>query len=96
MERLTNDRLETMGPDDEVAGTGLSVAEIQGVARRQLIGSIAVAIFIAGVAGLAVMKPASTDASLATTRGFTVVQQPVLTTPAGHHIAAMKNVSEVP
>jgi len=92
MDRLSSDRLESIGLDDEIAGTGLTVSAMQGVARRQLIGSIAVAIFVAAVAGLAAMKPARIDTAAAPTRGFAVVQQPVLTTPAGQHIAATKNM----
>jgi hypothetical protein len=96
MERISSHRLESTGRDDGMAWTGLSVGAIQGVARRQLIGSIVVAIFIAAVAGLAAMKPARTDAISSPSHGFAVVQQPIFTTPPGHHVAAAKNAAEVP
>jgi hypothetical protein len=96
MQGISSRSLESSGRDDSMAGTGLSVGAIQGVARRQLVGSIVVAIFIAAVAGLAAMKPARTDAIASPSHGFAVVQQPVFTTPPSHHIAAAKSAAEVP
>jgi hypothetical protein len=55
MEKL--DRLD----DDETA-LGLSDTEIRWVARRQLVGSLIVAVIIAAVAGLMVARPARLDA----------------------------------
>jgi hypothetical protein len=54
MEKL--DRLD----DDETA-LGLSDAEIRWAARRQLVGSLIVAVMIAAVAGLMVARPARLD-----------------------------------
>ena len=96
MERLLNQASESIGRDDDITGTGLSVGAIQGVARRQLVGSVVVAMFIAAVAGLAAMKPARNDAVSPPAHGFAVIQQPVFTTPAGHHVAAARNTTEVP
>jgi hypothetical protein len=96
MERLVNQASESIERDDDIGGTGLSVGAMQGVARRQLVGSLVVAMFIAAVAGLAAIKPARNDAISPPTRGFAVIQQPVFTTPAGDHMAAARNAIEVP
>jgi hypothetical protein len=56
MDHSSPDDVLFHGREDAIAGVELSVRGLQDVARRQLRGSIAVAILIAGVAGLAGMQ----------------------------------------
>ena len=78
-----------------IAGIDLSVSGIQAVARRQLIGSIVVAIFVSIVACLVGAAPVH-DNSIASAQYLPTVQQPIFVTPASQNIAAMKHKNEVP
>jgi pilus assembly protein Flp/PilA len=83
--------------DEEVIDKGrLSVGEMQGVARRQLVGSVAVAILVVAVAALTAMRPASRDATFPPAHRVTFIQQPAFMTPPGRHAAAAKYELEVP
>jgi hypothetical protein len=78
--------------DDEAIAGGLSSAEIQAVARRQLVASIAVAVVIALGVGLAALMPAShasNDAEAAPHR-LALVQQPTFATPLSARLASAK------
>lgn len=74
--------------DDEIT-PGLSVGEVQSVARRQLAGSIVVAIMIAAVAGLTALKPASQDRADVGLLRSAAVQQPSFVTEPGQRVAAL-------
>jgi hypothetical protein len=69
-----------------VPGTGMSVNALQSVARRQLIGSVVVALGVVVIAALVAMRPVQVEAS-ATSHNFAVVQQPSFVT---QHFAATK------
>jgi hypothetical protein len=79
--------VEFLRDESTVPGTGLSVGALQSVARRQLIGSIVVALGVVVIATLLAVRPVHTEASNAPTRGMTVVQQPSFVT---QHFAATK------
>ena len=70
-----------------VPGTGLSVGGLQSVARRQLAGSIIVAIGIVAVATLTALQPAHLTTNATPSHNFAIVQQPSLVT---QHFAASK------
>jgi hypothetical protein len=76
--------------DDDNAGLGLSEAELQAMARRQLAASIAVAIVIALGVALAALTPASRGHGEAAAHRSVLVQQPVMTVPFDHQLAARK------
>ena len=78
-----------------MAGIDLSVSGIQAVARRQLVGSIVVTIFVSIVACLVAAAPAHETAT-APAQYSPRVQQPIFVTPPGRNIAAMKHKNEVP
>jgi hypothetical protein len=82
--------------EDAIGGVGLSVGAVQSVARRQLIGSIVVALLIAAVAGTAALKPIYSVATTAPAHGFAVIQQPTFVTLPDQRIAATKRKIEVP
>jgi hypothetical protein len=82
MEKL--DRLD----DDETA-LGLSDPEIRWVARRQLVGSLIVAVMIAAVAGLMVARPARLDTVEAAPSRVSGVKQPSFVTAPGSRIAGL-------
>jgi hypothetical protein len=69
-----------------VAGTGMSVDALQSVVRRQLIGSVVVALGVVVIATLVAMRPAQVEAS-AQSHSFAIVQQPSFVT---QHFAATK------
>jgi len=70
-----------------VAGTGMSVDALQSVARRQLIGSVVVAVGVVAVAVLVAMQPTRPDVAMTRSHNFAVVQQPSFVT---QHFAAEK------
>jgi len=78
-----------------IAGIDLSVSGIQAVARRQLIGSVVVAIFLSIVAYLMAAAPVHDNAT-ASAQYLPTVRQPIFVTPASRNIAAMKHKNEVP
>ena len=82
--------------EDAIGRVGLSVGAVQSVARRQLIGSIVVALLIAAVAGIAALKPISSVATTAPAHGFAVIQQPTFMTLPDQRISATKRNIEVP
>jgi hypothetical protein len=67
----------------------LSAGEVRSVIRRQLIGSIVVAVAIAMFAGLTALKPSHVAENAAVHR-FAVVQQPTFVVPASERLAAWK------
>src|SRR5579862_7117774 len=83
--------VEFLRGESAVPGTGLSVSGIQSVARRQLVGSIVVAVLVAAVAGFAALRPIHSAPAEANAHNFAIVQQPVFETPANHRIAAAKH-----
>jgi hypothetical protein len=77
--------------DDDAIGFGLGDdSEIQAMARRQFVASIAVAIVIALGFALALIMPASRDHADVAARRSIIVQQPAMEILPGHRIAAAK------
>jgi hypothetical protein len=74
--------------DRDGAGLGLSAAELQAMARRQLAASIAVAIVIALGVALAALTPASRDHGQIAAHRSLLVQQPTMTMPPDHRLAS--------
>lgn len=90
-----------MGADnylnEEAIAAGLSDAEIQIVAKRQLVASLAVAIVIALGVGLTAVMPASHDRAEAGVRKYTLVQQPTfVSAPAQRFASAKSHAIELP
>jgi hypothetical protein len=82
--------------EEAIAGVELSVEGIRAVARRQLAGSIVVALLIAGVAGLSATRPSRDLAAAPSRQIFPVVRQPTFSTPLEHNLAAVKRTKEIP
>jgi hypothetical protein len=82
--------------EDAIGGVGLSVGAVQSVARRQLIGSIVVALLIAAVASIAALQTMDSVATTAPAHGFAVIQQPTFMILPDQHIAATKRKIAVP
>jgi hypothetical protein len=82
--------------EDAIGGVGLSFGTVQSVARRQLIGSIVVALLIVAVAGITALKPIYSVGTTAPAHGFAVIQQPTFVTLPDQRIAATKRKIEVP
>jgi hypothetical protein len=82
--------------DDDEQGFALSVGELRSVARRQLIGSVAVAFVIAAVAGLMALKSGPNDGRYASAHNFPIVQQPTIVTSTEHFAATVNRAAEVP
>jgi hypothetical protein len=81
---------EDLVDDHDDTGLGLSEAELQAMARRQLAASIAVAIVIALGVALAALTPASRGHGEAAAHRSVLVQQPTMTAPPDHRLAARK------
>jgi hypothetical protein len=77
-------------------GAGLSVAAMQAVARRQLVGSVVVALFIMSAAGVAALKPVYRPATAAQTRSFALVQHAAFTILPAQRVAAATREIETP
>ena len=85
-----------LSDESAVPGTGLSVSMVQSVARRQLVGSIVMAVIIGVFAALIALRPVHTASVAVATHGLATVQQPVLETPASDRLAAVKRHTELP
>ena len=81
---------EDLVDDHDDTGLGLSEAELQAMARRQLAASIAVAIVIALGVTLAALTPASRGHGEAAAHRPLLVQRPAMTVPPDHQLAARK------
>jgi hypothetical protein len=77
---------EILRDESVVPGTGMSVDALQSVARRQLIGSVVVALGVVVIAAFVAMRPAQVEAS-SPSHSFAAVQQPTFVT---QHFAATK------
>jgi hypothetical protein len=96
MDRSSPDDVLVPGREEAIAGVELSVRGLQDVARRQLVGSIVVAILIAGVAGLAAMQPTHEVAAARPGQILPTVWRPTLATPPTQIVAAVKRKKETP
>ena len=81
---------------DAIGGLGLGADEMRSVARRQLAGSIAVAVVIAAFAGLMAVRPVHREAQYAAAHKSSVIQKPVFVTPPEHLLAAVNGATELP
>jgi len=85
------DRAEEMA----IEGLGLTISEMQGVARRQLAGSLVVGLLILAIAaGLALRSNRVAEPSYSVAHG--AAQQPIFVTPSRHVIAATRHEIETP
>jgi hypothetical protein len=83
--------------DDEAIASGLSGADIQAVAKRQFVASVAVAIVIALGVIVAMTMPASHDyAGVAASHKVATVQQPKFVAATDHVVAAKSTGLELP
>jgi len=82
--------------EQTIAGVGLSVASMQAVARRQLVGSVVVAMLIAAAAGLTAIRPGGSHDTSRSAHDFADIQQPTFVTAPGAQMAAMKHDFETP
>jgi hypothetical protein len=97
MEEMSNDSFDSAQRDDAIDGVGLTIGAMQAVARRQLVGSVVVAILVATVAGVVALRSTDLAApSFATAHNIRGVQQPTFVTPPEHLIATTKRAVEVP
>jgi hypothetical protein len=82
--------------EEDVIGPGLSDAEIQAVARRQFVASVAVAVVIACGVGLTLVMPASRDRVEAAAHRFASVQQPTFVSQTPQRSASATHQIELP
>ncbi|HLW92551.1 MAG TPA: hypothetical protein VKS78_14800 [Roseiarcus sp.] len=85
-----------LAQDDVIEGVGITVGAMQGVARRQLAGSIVVAMLVAAVAAMTTMSSARHETGYATARYAPVVQQPTFVASPDRVVAAAKRQTELP
>lgn len=83
---------ETEYSTDEAIAAGLTAEEIQAVARRQLIASVAVAVVIAFGVAVAALMPGAQTSNYAEipTHKVAGVQQPKFVQPLDHGVASAK------
>jgi hypothetical protein len=96
MDHSSPDDVQFPGREEAIAGVELSVRGLQDVARRQLLGSIVVAILIAGVAGLAAMQPSREVVAARSGQISPTVWRPTFATPTSQNVAAVKRKKETP
>jgi hypothetical protein len=96
MDRASPDDVLLPRREDAIAGVELSVRGLQDVARRQLQGSIVVAILIAGVAGLAGMQSNRQVAAARSGQISPTVWRATFATPTSQNVAAVKRKKETP
>ena len=75
------DDLNFVRGEDIIEGFGLTAVAMRSVARRQLVGSIVVALLIAAAVGVAAMKPIRKADTTAPTHRFAVIRQPTFVLP---------------
>jgi hypothetical protein len=75
--------------DSDESDLGLSDPEIRWVARRQLVGSLIVALMIAAVASLMAVRPARLETVNSPPSRVAGVQQPSFVTPLGQRVAGV-------
>jgi len=96
MDHLSPDDAPLQVGEEAIAGVELSIRGLQDVARRQLKGSIAVAVLIAGVAGLTAMQPARGPTAVRPAQISPIVWRPTFATPPSQNVAAVKRKKETP
>lgn len=82
--------------DGEVIASGLTQAEVQAVARRQLVASVAVAIVIGLGLVVTAMAPASHIRTATAAHRIAGVQQPTFVHGAEHFAAVKQGGIELP
>jgi hypothetical protein len=81
--------------DDVIESVGLTVGEMQEVARRQLRASLAAAVLIAVVAALLALTPHSKEVAIVPVHDFKIVRHPSFE-KTGRDVAAVRNTKEAP
>jgi hypothetical protein len=76
--------------EEEGIGFGLTAAEVQSAVRRQLIGSIVVAVVIAVAAGLVAIRPAYHDTVNVAPHKSAGAQQPSFVPPSGQRVVGLR------
>ena len=82
--------------DDEAIASGLSGADIQAVAKRQFVASVAVAFVIVFGLLLTAIMPVSRDYAGIGSHRVATVQQPQFVTAPDHLVAAKSTGVELP
>jgi hypothetical protein len=75
--------------EEESIGFGLTTAEVQSAVRRQLIGSIVVAVMIAVAAGLVAISPVYHTINVAPHKSAGA-EQPSFVTPSGQCVVGLR------
>jgi hypothetical protein len=97
MEEMSSDSIDSTKHDDTIDGVGLTVGAMQAVARRQLVGSVVVAVVVATIAGVVALRSTHLgEPTFLTAHNVRGVQQPTFVTLPEHLIAATKRALEVP
>jgi hypothetical protein len=97
VEEISSDGSVSSHRDDMIEGLGLTIGEMQAVARRQFVGSLVVAILVLAVSSLAVLRSNHlTGPHYAIAHNIRGVQQPSLAAPSEHLTATAKRAAEVP
>ena len=94
MESLASD-LDPLRDEDVIGGVGIRIDEMRSVAHRQLVGSVAVAILILALTGLAALHPGGRNVEYAIV-AHRDVQQPTFVRPSDHLAATIKRKTETP
>lgn len=82
--------------EDAISGVGLSFGAMRSVARRQLIGSIVVALIITAAVGMVALRPVNSNETTVLRHSFAIIQQPTFVVLPNQRIAATKREMGVP
>jgi hypothetical protein len=96
MSHIATGRAESLRDEEAIHGLGISVGAMRSVARRQLAGSVVVAVLVVTVAGLTAVRFDHRDVAYLTAHGSPSVQQPIFVTPTDRVTAAINHRTEVP
>lgn len=94
MKAMSSQSVEALREEDPVEGFGMTIGAMQSAARRQLVGSVVVAVLVVAAATLVALRPTHSDV-YASARQFHGAQQPIFAAPAAH-LAAVKHEIELP
>jgi hypothetical protein len=81
------------GGEGVIDGVGVTVNEMQDVARRQLIGSIVTGVLVACVASLVALRPSPAEMALRSTHTISLVRHAAVI-GAGHHDLAAAAIEQ--
>jgi hypothetical protein len=93
---IATGRAESLPDEDVIHGVGISVGAMRSVARRQLSGSVVVAVLVVAVTGLTAVRFDHREVAYLTAHRFPSVQQPIFVKPTDRVTAAINHKTEVP